>query len=132
MRLELSCIEYVRTPDTDPDLSYLTQDYSDCRPEDAAKYREQDAERLADYGTSWWCIGISARATITFREDQSVWSVNQTIVSGGLWGIETDIGDGYFDQVAADEASDLKSMLLAMGLSEETIDAAISAAKWLN
>lgn len=112
-----------RMLDNDPDLSYLTQDYGDCPPEEAERYRQEDRERLAAYDRGeWWMVGIWAEATI-LTGGPKVW-VGNCIRSGGLWGIESDSSKEYFREVAQDELANLRDILLEMGFSEAEIDAA--------
>lgn len=68
--------------DSDPDTSYLSQDYLDVP--DAAerqKYLAQDAARLAAYKRGdWHYIGVRARATITIHDSvaRSTWQHDLT------------------------------------------------------
>ena len=109
-------------PDEFPDLSYLTQSYSDVTDEsERAKYIKQDADRLAAYHRGEWeMIGIRAEATITVTH----WSVANggrfystvyTLHSAGLWGIESDSGEAYFDEVYREERESLMNDIKAFG-----------------
>lgn len=98
--------------DESPDLSYLEDPhrYDGEKPSDRAKYIRQDKERLADYGRTWWAIGIWAEA------DVLVEGVIQKIQSGGLWGIESDSDKSYFQEVAREEYANLVDILKQMGV----------------
>ena len=88
----------------------------------------QDYERMESLNRGNWCfIGIRADATIAVREsiNSSVdFQTAQTITSGGLYGIESDSDAPYLASVEADELSDLKTQLLALGFSKRAIAAA--------
>lgn len=102
--------------DSDPDTSYLSQDYLDVP--DAAerqKYLAQDAARLAAYKRGdWHYIGVRARATITIHDsvDRSTWQHDLT--SCGLWGVESDSGEEYIRKIFEEECEQLRSDLEAV------------------
>lgn len=111
--LEVTTREQV---DYDADLSYLEQDYNDVPADEAAKYREQDRERLEAYQRGeWWCVGIDACAVVVVNH------VRQTITSGGLWGIESDSGEDYLREVAEEELSSLADILRELGFTNEEL-----------
>lgn len=67
--------------------------------------------------------GIRADAEIaTSRNGGKSWLLN-TIRSGGLWGIESDSDQDYFDEVGQDALSELKETLKVMGFIDEAINA---------
>jgi predicted RND superfamily exporter protein len=101
--------------DDSPDLSWLEQDYADLPEPERSKYRSQDAERLANYGTDWSMVGIRAVAIIEVN------GIQQSIESPGLWGIEDDSGDDYFDEVYGEELSTLGEMLHELGFGASDI-----------
>lgn len=104
--------------DSDGDTSYLTQDYSDVADlTERAKYKEQDAERLAAYKRGDWAfVGIRAEATIRVDHDNggSRYSYFHKLTSPGLWGIESDSDESYFDEVFKEECAQLKADIEAM------------------
>lgn len=109
----LKTIRLAREIDTDPDLSYLEQDYNDISipAEEAVKYRQQDAERLAAYNRNEWsCIGIYAEALL------EVQGVLQKVRTAGVWGIESDGDDDYDRSEGVDELDALKDILLDLGI----------------
>jgi hypothetical protein len=65
--------------------------------------------------TSGIFIGIRAKATIKnpLRQQPQCW-ITSELFSPGLWGIESDSGDWYFDQVYQDERDILLSMLAGL------------------
>ena len=89
-------------------------------PEDIRKYVAQDYARMEDLNNSGWgFIGIRAKAKIAVN------SIQQTITSGGLWGIESDSDDSCFAEVQSEELADLRAQLYALGFSKRAVAAAI-------
>lgn len=80
-------------PDNDPDVSYLEQEGFEAR---RAEYR-------AD---AFSFVGVRV-AVETHDTDSGVSTRTQT---AGLWGIESDSGEDYFREVAAEEASTLQGV----------------------
>ncbi len=127
--------------DDDSDLSWLDTTFtsdgrhilSSCRFSEAdikkhglrkvKKWAHEDQERLKSYGDSWVMLGIQAKAEVMVKIRDS-WLCNW-IESGGLWGIESDSGEDYFESVAQDELSGLRDVLINLGFSTEEIDASL-------
>lgn len=89
-----------RVLDDDPDLSWLTQDYEDCG-EDAAKYREQDRERLDAYDRGeWYMLGVC----VEIRKQTTTKWANGGLEVGraSVWGIESDSGESHLAEVEKD------------------------------
>ena len=109
-------ISMVQHIDEDPEISYLQQyDINDKDPE-IRKYAKQDKERLESlYAGNWEFIGIQAKAEIRIN------GISQVITSGGLWGIESDSGDEYFEEIYQEEKEDLKNSLLELGFDSKEI-----------
>lgn len=97
MAAKLEAVEMVVEQDLDPDPSYLDQDGFEDR-------------RKAYYEMDFYFVGIRAVATIRIKD------VIQTISSPGLWGIESDSGEEYFESVYADEKNVLHEMLAELGV----------------
>jgi hypothetical protein len=113
--------------DESPDLSWLTQDYNEpsIPPEEAAKYRAQDAERLDAYERGDWHMrGIRLAAEITLTRPGRVDEVFH-LSTPGIWGVESDSGDDYPREIAGDEDEYLRDDLLAVGFTPDDIDAAL-------
>ena len=53
-----------------------------------------------------------------------------TVQTPGLWGIESDSDEIYFNAVALDECDYLRELLLEMGFCEAEIQKAIVGRKW--
>ncbi len=134
MNAEILSIRLTTIPDDDPDLSWLEPDsgnYDGCAPEDIAKYLAQDSERLASYGESWEMIGIRAVASVRFATGNGSTAGPEVapdcvVSSGGLWGIESDSGSDYFDEVGANELTELSDMLASLGFASDAIAMAIA------
>lgn len=108
--------------DTDPDLSYLQQDYSaddgGITPEENAKYMQQDSERLERYNAGYWCMyGIRAECEYYLPNDDGSSAIVQTLTSGGLWGIESDSEKSYFEEIGRDELAQLKKHCDQLGIA---------------
>ena len=109
----LNSILVLVLPDENPDVSFLDQDeFSDRREE----------FRRGDFSF----VGVRAEAEIT------VDGITQTIVSGGLWGIESDVGDAYIKGVAQEEFTDLRKILKTLGVptSEMPTELETKQIKW--
>ena len=94
---ELVSVKVLVLPDEDPDTSFLDQDEFEDRKE---------AFQRGDFSF----VGVRAEAEIT------VDGITQTIVSGGLWGIESDAGDEYIKEVGGEEYTDLRRILKTLGV----------------
>jgi hypothetical protein len=73
-------------------------------------------ERLVAFreGT-WHLMGIQASANVLIPLGGHF--VTQTVTSPGLFGIESDSDEDYFDQVFAEECASLAAMLSAIGVT---------------
>jgi hypothetical protein len=105
-------IDMVTTRDQDASpLEYLFQD-----PE----YRRQDEARLEAWrNDEWHFLGIRARAhiKIPYGSNPDCWMTSE-LLSPGLWGIESDSGDAYFQQIYQEERSILIDMLASLKICE--------------
>ena len=116
MTKEIESISCQQIFDVDGDISYLQQYDINSKNHEERKYALQDKKRLeAYYNDEWYFIGIQAKAKIRIN------GISQTINSGGLYGIESDSGDEYFDEVFEEQKEDLKNNLLELGFSEKEI-----------
>lgn len=63
----------------------------------------------------WHFVGIQARATIKipYGTNPDCW-INSKMLSPGLWGIESDSGDEYFQEVYQEEREILIDMLASL------------------
>ena len=103
-------IEVRRIPDDDGDASWLEQSDADM----GEGFEAQSRERLAALARGdWGFVGVMARAHIR------VAGVSQVIESAGLWGIESDSEESYFDLVAGEQLRELRETLLALGFTAD-------------
>lgn len=94
--------------DEDPDTSYF--DSGD--PE----YKDQDEDRKKQYERGDFSfVGVRAEADVVIE------GVSQKLTSGGLWGIESDSGDEYIENVALEEYDALRNILKAVGVSTSDV-----------
>ena len=99
-------------PVSDP-RDYLFQD---------PDYRADDEARLKAwrYG-EWHFVGIRAWATIKIPHGSNPdCRITSQLLSPGLWGIESDSGDEYFEEVYRDERTLLIDMLQSLKTFELT------------
>ena len=96
-KVTLETVRVVVEHDSDPDTSYLEQ--------------EDFEERLAAFQAGEFTfLGVHAEADVTID------GVVQTLTSGGLWGIESDSGDEYIEEVAVQEYEELRKILKTIGV----------------
>ena len=84
-----------------PDLSYLTQEYSECTASERAEYKQQDKERLARYNIGEWymvVVGCEVRCR------PANWTESVLVGKSYLSGVESDSTDCI--EAAADEVTD--------------------------
>lgn len=96
------------------DLSHLEQDYNDVTDlNERAKYKEQDRARLAAYNKGdWHMVGVCAEAEVKVVRPGH--GTVYTLRSAGLWNIESDSDQKYFDEVYRDEINGLKQDIEAI------------------
>ena len=88
-------------------------------------YAQQDWERMRGLTEgNWNYVGIMAEAEVTLAGS----NVIQRITSGGLWGIESDSGDAYLEEVAQSELEELRGELQTLGFGKRAIAAAYADA----
>jgi hypothetical protein len=103
--IEIDMIE-TYDPESSP-LDYLFQD---------PDYRRQDEDRLAAWRIGeWHFVGIRARAKIDipYGSNPQCW-ITAELLSPGLWGIESDSGDAYLQEVSREERNILIEMLASL------------------
>lgn len=101
--------------DIDADLSYLTDKnrYKNVSAKEAAKCRAEDKARLAAFNRGeWHMLGIRAVAKIEIHRPGYI--VHYELESPGLWGIESDSEERYFDEVFREECETLKRDIQAI------------------
>jgi len=112
--------------DDSGDTSYLDADsgrYDDVEdPEERARYEAEDATRLADYGDGWAFVGVRAKLTLMVPIGGGSFTVYE-LASAGLWGVESDSGEDYLNEVYEDEKAELWRALRVSGLAVLAFDA---------
>ena len=74
-----------------------------------------DAERIAAFNNEDWSfVGIVAKATLRIPIGGSSFRL-LTVESAGLWGIESDSGEAYFNEIFEAEKAQLLSELRTLG-----------------
>lgn len=128
MKAQIRGITLHTYEDADADNSWLDADsgrYSDVSDADErARYEAEDAERLANYGETWYCVGLRAVAHVEFVHGEHTSQVGPLLESAGLWGIESDSGADYFLSVWGEQFDELAEQLSALGFSDEEIEGA--------
>jgi len=101
------------------------ENYAGLEEDEIKKYCLQDYERMESLDAGYWhFVGIRAEARIAVGEGSAKPVSTQTITSGGLWGLESDMSKSDFEETEAEELSQLKSQLKALGFSTRAISAA--------
>ncbi len=90
---------------------------------DYQTYGLQDFERMESLNNGgWYFLGIIVKAEVV-----STSGVIQIIRSGGLWGIESDSGTDYLEEVEKEELAELRTELESFGFGERAIDFAFKS-----
>ena len=129
-KIKIESITVERINDNQPDLSWLEssvengkidscqysqKDYDEDR-ENTEKYIEQDQARLESYYQgNWNMLGIRAIAKVSY----SIGNGNrrlETLTSGGIWGVESDSDQDYFETLEQEELDNLKEHLETFGV----------------
>lgn len=100
MPVELRAVGWAWIGDDEADVSYLDQEGSEAR---------RAAYRRGEFGHQ----GCYAVAELVVE------GVVQTIHSGGLYGIESDSDDAYRAEVEAEQLTELRAILAALGVQQE-------------
>ncbi len=115
--ITIDTIRTVTLDDQDPDLSWLDQ-----TDDQMGEGFEADAnDRKDSYGDSWAMIGIRAEADVVIA------GTVQTIISPGLWGIESDSSRDYLKEVETEELQQLADILIELGCVPSQIAQALPA-----
>lgn len=116
----LTELRIITERDTDvSDLGDVDNDYNNMHIADEA--------RLADYGKGWYYVGLYVQCIVAVPVGKSTQRI--PVQSGGLWGIESDMGIGYFEETAEDEAEGLRAVLIALNVDVSNLDTLFAEAK---
>jgi hypothetical protein len=88
-----------------------------------ASYLDQDcfADRREAYERGEFSfVGVRAEAEVVIQ------GVIQTLMNGGLWGIESDSGKNYIQEVAETQWAALRDILLTVGVPASELPAAVN------
>lgn len=96
-------------------VRYSDRDIEKYGLEQVSQWINEDLDRFDSCGISWHMMQIRAEATIL------VYGVEQRITSGGLFGVESDSGESYINDVKQEELHNLETILLELGFSREEI-----------
>lgn len=127
-----------RMIDDCPDVSYLetTQDedgniLSSCQftqeeylknPEQVQGYIDKNKQRLEEFNRGdVYEVGIRAKAEVSYSTGNGNRRIER-FTSGGLWGIDSDSEETYFEEVKADELADLKNHLAQFNVDVSNFD----------
>lgn len=85
--------------------------------DEGEEYRAENEKRLEAYNRGeWWYQGCRAVATVSYPVNDTGDRRLETFSSGGLWGVDSDCGDSYRQEVEEDELTDLKAHLEKFGV----------------
>ena len=113
---QIVTIEFIRgqSPDENPDLSFLTQDYAGETKFNRLKAKAADQRRLQSYrNEEWYMRGLWVEARIAVPIGQGSFSLYE-LRSPGLWNVESDCGADYEKQVWDEQETELRAALKAM------------------
>jgi hypothetical protein len=99
-------------------------------PSEGEEVRLRMEERKAAFERGeWWMTGVRAAAKLRWYDEAHPdgYYLTHTISSPGLWGVESDAGEEYLDEIYRQELSTLREILNAMGLSNDDINEHLSA-----
>ncbi len=116
-------VQFIREqkPDAHADLSHLEQDYDDCEPEEAAKYRAQDKERLAALERGdWYMRGLYVSAAIRVPVGSGSFACYD-MQSPGVWGVESDCGADTEKEIWDNEEATLRQHLACIGAAAASL-----------
>ena len=107
------------------------ENYKDGTPDKIREYVARDYERMERLNRGDWCyIGVRAEAEILFPSGSA--SIVQEIVSGGLWGVESDSDGSYLKQIQDEQLSELREQLHGLGFSKRATARAVKDAAHAN
>lgn len=87
------------------------QNYKGLSDRTIKKYCKKDYERMESLNNgNWYFMGIWAECTYTIN------GVIQKLSSGGLWGIDSDAGDGYIKEIEGEQYAELVEIVKSLGL----------------
>lgn len=114
---KVTAVKIIRQADSCADLSFLDQFENAPKGSEERKYYKADQKRKADYGNGWEMVGIRVVIAVVLPS-----GTVQTFKSGGLWGIDSDSDESYFNEVALEEYVALRADLEALNIDAAQLD----------
>ena len=110
-------------------LEFVVEADEDANPEDYLfqdpEYREQDQERLDAFNRGYWrMVGVRAEVEVTIA------GTVQTIRTPGVWAVESDSGQSYFNDLGTQEYAELLAILAEIGIPKNRVPKA-STGRWV-
>ena len=103
-----------------PQVVHITWTRKDVYDDRCINPREKDEgmteERADDYGEGWQYIGVVAHADILVPIGGNSFRMLE-LDSAGLWGVESDSGEEYLNEIYEEEKAELRSQLATLGLA---------------
>jgi hypothetical protein len=98
------------------DSCQYSQEDADKDWKEVMRWIKEDEARIDAYGRNWYMFGIRAVATLHFPQQFTESKIIQRISSPGLFGIESDSDDDYFEEVEEEQVAILLDMLKLMNV----------------
>lgn len=102
---------------------YDDQDVAQYGAAQVSQWIMEDHRRLAGLGRDWWFVHLEAVALVgVYAADKRIGEIE--VRSMGVGGIESDASKQHYDDLSAEELSELRDELLGYGLTmpgDETI-----------
>jgi hypothetical protein len=93
------------------------------------KWIDEDHKRLEDFENNKWdANGVIATARVKYPIGGNNWRL-EWLSSGGLWGVESDCGDDYMQEVVDGELERLKQHLEKFGVNTSDFEKHAKKAK---
>lgn len=95
---------------------------------------QEDFDRMEAYNRSdWHMVGVRASARIAINPgrpaSQTQYTVLEDITTPGVWGVESDGGDDYLEELGGEELESLKDLLGELGFSTDELAEAFAEVK---
>lgn len=124
--MKLTIREIGRVEYPDQDSTYDDMEPAPWEPSEGEEVRLRMEERKAAWDRGdWWAVGVTARAELMWVDDDTglgTHGIVGPVESPGLWGVESDSGEDYLEDIYREELSTLRAMLKAMGFNDDDIN----------
>ena len=120
--IRVESIQTITVEDHDPDVSWLDQTDAEM----GIGWEEHARGRKDSYNRGdWHMVGVYVVAIITYGTENDEFL--HTIKSPGIWGIESDSGVEYLQEIAQDELVTLCDMLREMNVDSDSLNVAVKS-----